>query len=115
MPSHPHPFASTAVFCPLRTWIGNHPPCQSRYAVDTFRWYICRDAIFGCDLSFSKRALVLAHNSELCNTYGNLVHRSLSLMHKYNDGESRAVAAPARYRLPYVWPSMRCLAYYQIR
>lgn len=58
-----------------------------RYAVDTFRWYICREAIFGSDLAFSKRALVLAHNSELCNTFGNLVHRSLSLMHKYNDGE----------------------------
>lgn len=55
--------------------------------MDTFRWYICSNAIFGCDLSFSKRALVLAHNSELCNTFGNLVHRSLSLMHKYNDGE----------------------------
>lgn len=57
-----------------------------RYAVDTFRWYICRDAIFGCDLSFSKTALVLAHNSELCNTFGNMVHRSLSLMAKYNAG-----------------------------
>ena len=55
--------------------------------MDTFRWYICREAIFGSDLAFSKRSLVLAHNSELCNTFGNLVHRSLSLMHKYNDGE----------------------------
>lgn len=77
----------------LTSW---HPACccgflrDGRYAVDTFRWYICREAIFGCDVSFSKSALVLAHNSELCNTFGNLVHRSLSLMDKYNGGESRA-------------------------
>lgn len=64
---------------------------ESRYPVDTFRWYICRDAIYGCDLSFSKTALVLAHNAELCDTLGNLVHRSLSLMSKYNDGKSRQI------------------------
>lgn len=62
-------------------------PYSVRYAVDTFRWYICHDAIFGGDLSFSKMGLVLAHNADLCKTFGNLVHRSLSLMDKYNDGQ----------------------------
>ena len=55
--------------------------------MDTFRWYICHDAIFGGDLSFSKMGLVLTHNADLCKTFGNLVHRSLSLMDKYNDGD----------------------------
>lgn len=65
---------------------------SSRYPVDTFRWYICREAIYGCDLSFSKTSLVLAHNAELCNTFGNLVHRSLSLMDRYNKGEFLSAA-----------------------
>lgn len=68
--------------------------------MDTFRWYICRDAIFGCDLSFSKTALVLAHNAELCKTFGNLVHRSLSLMDKYNNGQCPLrAAAPDQPRM----------------
>lgn len=89
-------FIPYAIPCPIRLlsqlsvsipchWL--HHACCCRYAVDTFRWYICREAIFGSDLAFSKRAMVLAHNAELCNTFGNLVHRSLSLMQKYNDGE----------------------------
>ncbi|CAM9158865.1 unnamed protein product [Ectocarpus sp. 8 AP-2014] len=84
-----HGFVAAADGRKMSKSLGNvidpHDICD-QYAVDTFRWYICREAIFGCDLSFSKRALVLAHNSELCNTFGNLVHRSLSLMHKYNNG-----------------------------
>ncbi|CAM9458655.1 unnamed protein product [Discosporangium mesarthrocarpum] len=62
-----------------------HEICD-QYPVDTFRWYMCRDAIYGCDLSFSQTALVLVHNAELCDTLGNLVHRSLTLMEKYNQG-----------------------------
>eukprot|EP00752_Nemacystus_decipiens_P011387 g10117.t1 len=84
-----HGFVAAADGRKMSKSLGNvidpHDICD-QYAVDTFRWYICREAIFGSDLAFSKRALVLAHNSELCNTFGNLVHRSLSLMHKYNDG-----------------------------
>lgn len=63
--------------------------------MDTFRWYICREAIYGCDLSFSKNSLVLAHNAELCNTFGNLVHRSLSLMDRYNKGEFALIVLTA--------------------
>ena len=46
---------------------------------DTFRWYLCTESAFGGDLRFSVASLILKHNSELCDTLGNLVHRCTNL------------------------------------
>jgi len=56
------------------------------YSVDAVRWYICREAPYGGDLSFSESNLMDMHNSELCDTLGNLIHRATNLCTKYCEG-----------------------------
>ena len=58
----------------------------SRFTVDTFRFFLIREAPFGGDVTFSETALSLRHNAELADTFGNLVHRSLALCLKYTKG-----------------------------
>ncbi len=59
--------------------------CNS-FPVDTLRWYFCREAPFGSDLSFSISNMIDAHNAELCDTLGNLANRCFSLCFKYMKG-----------------------------
>ena len=59
----------------------------TRCSVDTFRFFLMREAPFGADLTFSETALKLRHNAELADTYGNLVNRALALCVKYNGGK----------------------------
>ncbi len=59
--------------------------CNS-FPIDSLRWYICREAPFGSDLSFSISSMVDAHNAELCDTLGNLANRCFSLCFKYMKG-----------------------------
>lgn len=56
------------------------------YPVDTFRWYMCREAPYGGELNFNPQSLMDRHNSDLCDTLGNLVHRATNLCKKYCDG-----------------------------
>ena len=65
----------------------------TRFPVDSFRFFLVRDAPFGGDVTFSETALALRHNSELADTFGNLVHRSLALALKYCGGKVPDVAA----------------------
>ncbi|CAM9509427.1 unnamed protein product, partial [Phaeothamnion confervicola] len=76
-----------------------HAMCN-RYPVDTFRWYMMREAAFGSDLAFSECSLMAMHNAELCDTLGNLVHRTVSLCDKYNAG---TVPAPLLEGPAAVW------------
>ena len=64
-----------------------------RFSVDSFRFFLVRDAPFGGDVTFSETALALRHNAELADTFGNLVHRSLALCLKYCGGKVPDVAA----------------------
>ena len=57
-----------------------------RFPVDTFRFFLMREATFGGDVTFSETALMLRHNAELADNFGNLVNRSLALCAKYNGG-----------------------------
>jgi methionyl-tRNA synthetase len=56
------------------------------YDVDTFRWYLCKEAPYGSELAFSENSLRGMHNSDLCDTLGNLVHRATTLCTKYAQG-----------------------------
>ena len=40
-----------------------------------FRYFCVKDASPGADVKFSRPALVLAHNTELADAFGNLLHR----------------------------------------
>jgi len=56
------------------------------YSVDTFRWYLCKEAPYGGELSFSEDSLRDMHNADLADTLGNLVHRATNLCGKYCGG-----------------------------
>jgi methionyl-tRNA synthetase len=65
-----------------------------KYPVDTFRWYVCKEAPYGGELSFSEDSLRAMHNSDLCDILGNLVHRATNLCHKYCNGVVPDVSPP---------------------
>lgn len=52
------------------------------FHVDTFRWYLSKEAPYGGELSFSEDNVRDMHNSDLCNTLGNGVHRAITLCGK---------------------------------
>mmetsp|Transcript_6233 Transcript_6233/g.13475 ORF Transcript_6233/g.13475 Transcript_6233/m.13475 type:complete len:763 (-) Transcript_6233:550-2838(-) len=57
-----------------------------QFSIDTFRWYLAKEAIFGSELSFKEESLQDMHNADLCDTLGNLVHRATKLCEKYCGG-----------------------------
>lgn len=56
------------------------------YGVDAVRYYALREVPFGHDGNFSEEALISRTNTDLVNTLGNLVNRTISMSHKYFDG-----------------------------
>jgi methionyl-tRNA synthetase len=59
---------------------------QDLFASDILRYFLLREIPFGQDGSFSFDALIQRYNSDLANGYGNLVSRTLNMIHKYFDG-----------------------------
>ena len=57
-----------------------------RFGVDALRYFLVREFAFGYDGSYSPEAIVLRANSELANSFGNLVQRVLSFIAKHCDG-----------------------------
>ena len=53
-----------------------------KYGVDSIRYFICRNFVFGEDGDFSEKVLVERHNNELANKLGNLVSRVTGLAEK---------------------------------
>ena len=58
-----------------------------RYGVDTLRYFLMREIPFGSDGNWSHEAIVTRANAELANSFGNLVQRTLSMIHKNMDGK----------------------------
>ena len=55
------------------------------YGVDAVRYFALREVPFGNDGNFSEEALISRTNSDLVNTYGNLVNRTIAMSKKYFD------------------------------
>lgn len=58
----------------------------NRYGVDALRYYLLREVPFGADGSFTPESFVERMNSDLANDLGNLLNRTLAMVHKYFDG-----------------------------
>ncbi len=56
------------------------------FGVDAVRYYALKEVPVGSDGNFSVEAMVSRANSDLANTLGNLVTRTVSMSHKYFDG-----------------------------
>lgn len=57
-----------------------------RYGVDALRYYLLREVPFGADGSFTPESFIERLNSDLANDLGNLLNRTLAMIHKYFDG-----------------------------
>jgi len=53
---------------------------------DIVRYFLLREVPFGLDGDFSMDALKQRYNTELANDVGNLLNRSLAMLHKYRGG-----------------------------
>ena len=59
----------------------------AQYGLDQTRYFLMREVPFGNDGNFSRERMGSVVNAELANTIGNLVQRSLSMIHKNCDGK----------------------------
>jgi methionyl-tRNA synthetase len=59
---------------------------KALYGIDTLRYFLLREMVFGQDASFSEDAFVTRANADLANNLGNLVSRTLSMQQRYFDG-----------------------------
>ena len=57
------------------------------YGVDAVRFYALREVPFGSDGNFSEELLVSRTNTDLANTLGNLVNRTITMANKYFSGK----------------------------
>jgi len=65
--------------------LGNAIPAKElvdTFGLDQTRWFLMREVPFGNDGNFSRERMVTVINSELANNIGNLVQRTLSMIHK---------------------------------
>lgn len=58
--------------------------------------YLCKEAPYGGELSFSEENMRDMHNADLCDTIGNLVHRATNLCKAYCGGVITDVPAPEK-------------------
>jgi methionyl-tRNA synthetase len=63
-----------------------------RYGSDAIRYFLLRDIPFGQDGVFTPESLVQRMNFDLANDFGNLVHRTTAMIHKFSQG---VVPAPS--------------------
>ena len=57
-----------------------------KYGVDALRYYLMSDVVTGQDADFSEERLVERYNTDLANSLGNLLNRTLTMAEKYRVG-----------------------------
>ena len=76
------------VYAPLEVvqTLSENAGCEMPYAVDAFRYYMLREMPTDSDAEFSLQGFETRYNGDLANDLGNLVHRTLSMLHRYFGG-----------------------------
>lgn len=57
-----------------------------KYGAEALRYYLMSDIATGRDADFSEERLVQRYNSDLANSLGNLLNRTLNMAQKYREG-----------------------------
>ena len=57
-----------------------------KYGADALRYFLLREIAFDNDGDFTWEKLIERYNSDLANDLGNLLHRTLNMINKYQDG-----------------------------
>jgi len=61
-----------------------------RFGIDAVRYYLLSEIPFGNDGTFTYESFINKFNTDLANTLGNLVNRSIAMTNKYFDGKVKA-------------------------
>ncbi len=64
------------------------------FGVDAIRYYLLSEMPYAADGSITYTTIIERYNSELANTLGNLVNRTVAMSNKYFDGEILSPTAP---------------------
>lgn len=62
-------------------------PLIERYGLDSLRYYLVREIIFGNDGKFTPEQFIERINMDLVNSYGNLLNRTIGMIGKYFNGQ----------------------------
>ncbi|HLL69374.1 MAG TPA: methionine--tRNA ligase [Micromonosporaceae bacterium] len=65
-----------------------------RHGNDALRWWLLRDVARVGDTDFTEERLLARYNQDLANGLGNLVNRTVSLVHRYRGGSIVATPTP---------------------
>jgi methionyl-tRNA synthetase len=66
-----------------------------KFGVEALRYYLMRDCTVGGDMDFTDERLVQRYNTDLANSLGNLLNRSLNMTHKYRGGKLVRQSSPS--------------------
>lgn len=58
-----------------------------KYGAEALRYYLMSDIATGKDADFSEQRLISSYNSDLANTLGNLLNRTLNMAQRYRTGK----------------------------
>jgi methionyl-tRNA synthetase len=60
-----------------------------KYGAEAVRYYLMSDIATGKDADFSEERLIERYNADLANNLGNLLNRTLNMVHRYCEGTLR--------------------------
>jgi methionyl-tRNA synthetase len=63
-----------------------------KYGAESVRYYLMSDIVTGKDADFSEKRLIERYNADLGNSFGNLLNRTLNMVHRYRNGRLSALA-----------------------
>lgn len=70
-----------------------------KFGADPLRFFLLREVVYGLDGDFTFDRFIERYNSDLANDLGNLVSRTVSMIHRYCGGTLQKDAVPDGYRI----------------